>query len=126
MSPQVQTVPAGILMKEWLINHGIDESKIIVEKHSLDSFENVKFGLKELERCGIKNPKITVVSQWQHALRFKICFYLGYNFKVKLYPMRYQISLKEFIQEFLGIIYCLYDPTGHKSIAKKIREKRRK
>lgn len=127
--PNIQTVPASLLMRNWFLAHSVDGSKIITEEESLDTFENVKFGIKELEEKGLSVAKIAVVSQWQHVI-FRIfpIFLLGYGRLIRPHPMWYFASIKDFFREAIAILifilYCLMlDPKGEKFLSHKRRQR---
>lgn len=122
----VQSIPAGMLMRGWFIARGVDPNKVIEETRSLDTFENIKFGLEELRKRGIPDRDITVVTQWQHAWRFAITFRRAYGIKVKRVPLEYAMSWKSWLIEFVLIAYHAYDRYGTKHVAQKNRDDRRK
>lgn len=121
--PHVQTRPAGELMKEWFIVQGVPKESVLAENKSLDTFENVYCGLEMLFAYG--RPEITVVTQWQHALRFWVTFRLGYGISVKLAPISYPLSWREHLHEFFSFLYHLHDPRGIGNLAVKNRLARR-
>ncbi len=125
LPPQTQTKAAGVLMAEWLVSHGVPRRALIIEGRSVDTFGNIKFSLDRLKEINVGKAEITVVTQWQHAVRFWISFFFGYGLWVKLHFMRYPISLRTWLKEWFLIIYHLYDPIGIKKIARKNREQRR-
>lgn len=120
----IQTLPAAELMAQWFRQKGVPAGDIIIEPRSLDTFENIKFSLEELGRLSINNFRITVVTQWQHVIRFWITFCLGYNIRVKIQPMNYAISFRTWLEEWFFIIYHLYDRRGTKYFARKNRRNR--
>jgi len=124
--PDTHTVPAADLMKSYLLENipGISKEKILTEDSSRDTFENVKFALATLETARIKTSDITVVTQWQHAIRFWITFRFCRNIKVKLKPMFYRTALRIKLNECLFIAYHIYDPCGNKNLARKNRQNR--
>ncbi len=124
LPPKIQTIPGARLMAKYLVKKGISYHQIILEERSLDTFQNVKFSTSKLFLMGIKNPEITVITQWQHAIRFWICF-RAYNLKISLEPINYQIPITDWLKEWLFILYHIYDRKGKKYLALKNREKRR-
>lgn len=122
LPPNIQTIPAGELMRGWLIDNGIDSENIICERWSLDTYQNIDFSMKLI--AGDSNPQITIVSQWQHAMRFKITFWRLYNIKVNIVSVVYKMSLKAFLLECCYILYHLLDKKGTLFFAKKNRENR--
>ena len=69
---EIQTIPAADIMKQWLILNKVDESKILSENKSLDTYTNMHYSLKLLEKNNISSKNLTVVSHWAHLLRIKI------------------------------------------------------
>lgn len=121
----VQTRPAGQLMKDWLVAMGIREDIILTENKSLDTFENVKYGIEVLQDNNAWPADITVVTQWQHAVRFATTFLLGYKIKIRLCPAHYPISTKTALNEYFFMAYHLFDPKGNGLLAKHNRALRR-
>ncbi len=116
-SSDVQSRPASVLMRIYLMANGVDKNKILVERKSLDTFENVKNVLEKLEYLDIDQLNITVVTQWQHAIRFWICF-RSYGIKVALFPLKYSVSLFTSLKEYFFILYHVYDKKGRKFLAR--------
>ena len=86
----IQTKPAGKLMADWFISHGVKEKDLIIEDRSLDTFQNVKFAVELLK--DYKNPEITVVTQFHHTFRFWITFFFVYGIRIKRQPVHYSLS----------------------------------
>ncbi len=124
---EIQTRPASESMKQWLSQpqQGVDKNQIICESKSLTSFGNVEFSLKKLTEVGIDQPQITVVSQWQHAIRMRIAFSLVYGIKVERYPLHYPISFSSWLYEWFLILYHLWDWEGIGFLAHWMRRKRK-
>ena len=125
LPPSIQTKPAALLMKQWLKNAGINEKYLLLEEQSRDTFENVKLSLDILNKTS-NDWQITIITHWQHAIRFWITFSLGYGIKIKIHPLFYKLPLQAMFKEFLSIIYHIYDPQGVKKIPRLNREKRSK
>lgn len=111
--------PGGSIMKNWFVEQGVPEGVIIVESQALDTFQNVRFSLKVLP----ENCRITVVSQWQHAIRFWLAF-KAYNVEIVRYPLHYKMRFQEWLVEWLFILYHLLDPKGGGLLARRSREER--
>ncbi len=54
-------------MKEYLIENGVDESKIVIENNSTTTKENAKFSKEILEELGVR--EITLLSSKSHIRR---------------------------------------------------------
>lgn len=63
-------------MKEYLVKKGIKEDRLITEKISINTFENIKLGLLKLDK---KPNRITIISSGYHLFRAKL---LARRFKV--------------------------------------------
>jgi len=115
LPPKIQTVPSGSLMKKWLIINKVSADKILCEDKSRDTFENISGALalviKDLD------PKFTVVTHWQHALRFWITFRLAHKLKIRVIPMWYWAGIKTFIFEWFIFLVHLLDHKGTGRIA---------
>lgn len=128
----VQYLPEAYIARSWLVDKGVPKEKIIMEDKSLDSFGNIELGLKILKKRNIEPEEITVVSQWQHAIRYWITLRLGHHVsaKIRLHMLHPKIKLKESLIEWAYIFYHLLDPLGKGILVKKqrefIRNKRRK
>lgn len=122
---ETQTVSEAEIIREWLLSKKVPSEAIIMESRSLDSFENIKFGLEALGNCAIEASEITVVSQWQHTIRYWITLKLGYGVaaKVRLIKLHPRMSWKAIITEWFFILYHLLDWRGEKPPARLHREK---
>ncbi len=61
------TRPEGEVMRDWLVSHGADASKIIVENKSYTTAENAEFCAPILRRLGA--DEVTVLSSRSHIER---------------------------------------------------------
>ena len=111
-APSVQIIPAAVLMKKWLIAHGVPAANILCENESLDTYENIANGLAVLKRNGLSHADITIVTQWQHAIRCWLTFRRGYRKTIRIVPLSYPISFRTWCWEFLFIIHHLLFPKG--------------
>lgn len=122
MPEKIQTRPLGILMKDWLISQGVAAEKIITENTSRDTYENIS-GALELIKDDL-NPEITVVTHWQHALRFRVTFRRAHKMKIKIITMWYWVNLKTFIFEWPFLLIHIFDKDGTSSLVRKNRSDR--
>ncbi|MDD5217882.1 MAG: YdcF family protein [Candidatus Omnitrophica bacterium] len=121
----IQTRPAAHIMRDWLINQGVPEDYILTEDKSVDTFENVNNSVGVLMEADAWPAEITVVTQWQHALRFATTFLYGHGVWIKTFGLHYPVSLTTSLNECLFIAYHLLDPTGKGRLAARNRESRR-
>lgn len=122
LSPAVQTIPSGILMRIWLITNGVPSDRIVCEYRSRDTFENIAGALQLIHSD--TNQRITVVTHWQHCLRFWITLSRGYRRKIQLVPMWYWIGLMGFLAEWAGLLVHVLNPKGDGLIASWHRKRR--
>ena len=70
LTPQKDTTEAAV-MKEYLLCHGIEENKIIVEDKSLSTLENYRFTKAILDENNIRYDSIVFVTNDFHIFRAK-------------------------------------------------------
>lgn len=121
LPPEIQKTPSGRLMKKWLVRKGVPASNIIAEEYSRDTYENISYSLLLLEDVA---PQFTVVTHWQHAIRFRLTFKLANKMKVRTKPIYCWGGLKNFLFEWLILLIHLLDRRGTGTVARKNRESR--
>lgn len=128
LKSEVQRTPAASLMRRCLISRGVPAEKILAEVESLDTYENISMELSVLKKCGISMTSVMIVTQYQHALRFIITFWLEHDMRVKVIPIRHRkLSWKHWLMEWLVLIpYHLLDRDGSGWFARINREKRQR
>lgn len=99
-------ITEALAMKNYLISHGIDESLIISEDKSTNTYENFLYTKNLLDKeVGLESYTITVISNDFHMYRAK---YLGekVGFKCLGYPAKSHISSTVIfhVREFVGVI----------------------
>lgn len=67
-----ETAPEGVVMKEWLISHGIDAPRIFIEQDSHSTSENVRFSKELVESLGFTDKRIIGVSTAFHLPRIEL------------------------------------------------------
>ncbi|MDP3996373.1 MAG: YdcF family protein [bacterium] len=121
--PDVQTLSMAFLMFSWLKERGISGEVILCEGMSKDTFENIAFSLAFIESD--RDAEITIVTHWQHALRFWATLRFGYRDCVaSVIPMWYWVNLKDFTLEWAMLLVHLLDPRGKCFIAQWNRRRR--
>lgn len=113
----IQSIPASTIMKNYMVSKGIPKECILEEPDSLDTFQNIDFSLEKIKRLRLKKFAITVVTQYQHAIRFFITFLLGHKMLIRIRLARYKISFNTWCKEWFFILYHLYDWKGNKKLA---------
>jgi len=124
MPPNIQTIPAARLMADWLTARSVPLEKILLADDSLDTFTDISSTLRVCADNGIIAPKFTIVTQWQHAIRFKITFWLAHGIQIKTKLLRYQLPWVYWLKEFGFIAYHLIDRHGNLFLARYNRKKR--
>lgn len=125
VTQSVKFPPDSTIMKTYFESLGVSSSLIIEENRALDTFQNVAFSLEKLDDEGIRDFQITVVTQWQHAIRFAITFWLGHGLHIQIECVRYPMSAIYWCCEWLYIFYHLYDPRGVRYFARLNRRNRK-
>jgi len=64
-----EIVPEAKVMKQFLIDKGIDENRIYEESESSSSFQNLKFSKKLMEENGLKHENIIILTSEYHIPR---------------------------------------------------------
>ncbi|MEK7103423.1 MAG: YdcF family protein [Patescibacteria group bacterium] len=119
---EIQTIPAGVLMRDWLLSKGIEGKYIKCEPESRDTFENINNSIALV--ASDSTPMFTVITHWQHGLRFWVTFRLAHKVKVRIIPIWYWIGWKQFLWEWVYLCIHLIDPKGKGRLAQKNRNKR--
>lgn len=123
---EIQTIPAADLMKQWLISNKVDRNKILSEDKSLDTYTNIHYSLKLLEENNIVFENLTVVSHWTHLKRIRTILWKNYKIRSTCIPVKYKLSLTEWLHEIIWLFYLLFDKTGNGFFEKKVRQKIKK
>lgn len=92
-------------MKAWLIQHGIEESQILMEDQSHNTNENFAFSKKLLK----KDTPVSVISNDFHMYRANVlCKQNG--MQCALYPAKsdFDLSFNFYFREFFGVIKDQY------------------
>lgn len=73
-SLQFPDMKEGLIIKSYLTQIGIPEQDIFIESESKNTYENAVYTGKELERLGLQNSKLLLVTSASHMYRSKKCF----------------------------------------------------
>lgn len=95
-------------MADWLIAHGIDEDRIILEDKSTSTQENLRYSLEILGHLGIDaSDGIAVVSADYHLCRAGLLFPGDGMVPVAAHmPLRFwPLTVNYFIREAFGVVY---------------------
>lgn len=93
-------------MKEYLVNKGISESRIIMEDKSTSTYENFKYSKQILQENNLPTDTITVVTDGYHQLRASMIA-KKLEFKtnsISAYTSWYLVPTY-FVREWFGVTY---------------------
>ncbi|MCC8068583.1 MAG: YdcF family protein [Ruminococcus sp.] len=93
-------------MKEYLVNKGISESRVIMEDKSTSTYENFKYSKQILEELSLPTDSITVVTDGYHQLRASM---IAKKLDFKTYSISANTSWylvpTYFVREWFGVTY---------------------
>ena len=133
-----QTKAASVVMAEYLTEQGIPKEALLTEETSLDTIENIKFGLALLKKTGYfdkitstEDVRLVLISETHHLRRIEITTHayldkLGLDELVPLLfePVLYSISEQTFHTEEAALHLTELDPHGEGPIFKETRKAR--
>lgn len=99
---QGESIPEGKAMASYAIEHGFDPVRIIIEDQSRNTWENLSFSRRKMEK---KKPRIAIVTTSFHVFRALMIAHrqkmtcIGYGAKTKWY-----FTLNAIIREFIGYL----------------------
>lgn len=107
-------------MKNWFVTNGVDQAMILIETKSLDTYQNISFGLDVLRTAVFEGAEITVLTQFQHAIRCFLTFILAHGIRVRAITIRQpKMRWKDWFMEWIILIPCHFlDWRGNFFLAK--------
>lgn len=90
--------PLGRLSKEYLVESGVDGSKILIEDKSVNTYQNAEYALKIMEQNNLKSA--FVITSAVHAGRAKRIF-------KDVFPKEFQIDFV--ISDYVSGIWTVWD-----------------
>ena len=101
-----EDIPEGVAMADYAKQNGVSEEKIIIEDKSKNTYENLLFSSKLMDK---ENPNIALVTTSYHVFRALVfakklnipC--IGYGSKTKWY-----FTLNALIREYIGYLSISY------------------
>ena len=93
-------------MKEYLVKKGIDEKRIILEDESINTFENIKFGLEKIRKLdNRKKLEVLIATNKFHILRSKL---IAKRFSLEAYGLPAKVPptvvIKSYMREYFALI----------------------
>lgn len=67
-----ELIPEAHAMKNFLVENGIEEDRIIVEDKATSTFENMKYSKELIMEEGTVSPKVLIVTNKHHIFRAKL------------------------------------------------------
>ncbi|MEG0250047.1 MAG: YdcF family protein [Peptostreptococcus sp.] len=98
-----ESIPEGQAIKKYFISKGIDESRILVEDKSENTFENMKMSREMIEKDG--RIKVNIVSNKYHIFRAKMLAQRN-NFDPYGVPAKTpeSVLIKSYLREALALV----------------------
>ena len=91
-------------MADWLIAHGIDESRLYREEQSTNTDENLRYSSEMIRANGLSTDTVVITDAF-HALRGCLCA-KRYGLNASAYPAHADWFLQQsyWLREILGIM----------------------
>ncbi|MGR3763059.1 YdcF family protein [Rossellomorea sp. NS-SX7] len=105
-----ESIPEAEAMGRYLVNHGISGDRIIYEKKSTTTYENLRNSMEVLEGTGMKNPDVLIVTSDYHVVRAKmIAAELGIDSQGLAGDSPFFVKVNYFIREYFAIVKTLME-----------------
>ena len=104
-----EPLPEAEYMYNWLVEKGIEPSRLYIENKSTSTEENLAFSQKIIEKNNL-NPKITIITNEFHQYRayrfakensFEVCY--NYSAKTPWYAL-----LSYYVREICGVAHMIF------------------
>jgi uncharacterized SAM-binding protein YcdF (DUF218 family) len=103
-----ESIPEAEAMGLYLMEHGISEGRIIYEKTSTTTYENLRNSREILHGMGMKNPSVLIVTSDYHVVRAKmIADELGLDSHGLAGNSPFFVKVNYFIREYFAIVKTL-------------------
>lgn len=105
-----ETIPEAEAMKDYLIKNGIDGERIIVEDESVNTFENIKFGLEKIKEFDDRDDlKVLIATSKFHIFRSKL---IAKRLGLIPFPLPAKVPpssiIKSYTREYFGVIKSFF------------------
>lgn len=99
-------ISEALAMERYLINRGIDKSRIILEDTSKSTYENISNSLGIIKQVdGVENPRVILVTNRFHVFRSKL---LANRLGAKAYGLPAEVPpsilVPQYIREYFAVI----------------------
>jgi uncharacterized SAM-binding protein YcdF (DUF218 family) len=92
-------------MGTFLIKNGVEKERVLLENRSTDTYENIKFSKEIMERFGVENPTVLIITSDYHILRAKL---LAKENGITPYGMGgdspFFVKVNYYIREYFGMV----------------------
>jgi uncharacterized SAM-binding protein YcdF (DUF218 family) len=103
-----ESIPEAEAMGLYLMEHGISEERIIYEKASTTTYENIRNSMEILQGMGMKNLNVLIVTSDYHVVRAKmIADELGLDSQGLAGNSPFFVKVNYFIREYFAIMKTL-------------------
>jgi uncharacterized SAM-binding protein YcdF (DUF218 family) len=100
-----ESIPEAEAMGIYLMEHGISEERIIYEKTSTTTYENLRNSKKILQEKGLKDPNVLIVTSDYHIVRAKmLADELDLHSKGLGGDSPFFVKVNYFIREYFAIV----------------------
>jgi uncharacterized SAM-binding protein YcdF (DUF218 family) len=108
-----ESIPEAEAMGIYLMEHGISEDRIIYEKTSTTTYENLRNSKKILHQKGMKDPNVLIVTSDYHVVRAKmIADELGLDNEGLGGDSPFIVKVNYFIREYFAIVKTILEQAG--------------
>ena len=125
LPPEIQTRPWSKIASEFFEWHGVPKERIVRESDSFDTYDNIRYSLRELYHAGIPDADITVVTHKTHGRRVRHTFKVAHGVEVRIEPVDLPLTILERIKQWAFVLYHWLDPYGTKYAKRRRIEGRR-
>lgn len=96
-------------MRLYLVKHGIDRNRVILEDASTSTYENLKFTKALLEEKGVTDPSLLIVTSDYHLARSKmIARHFGLSCKGLAGDSPFFVKVNYYFREYVGMLDTSY------------------
>lgn len=100
-----ETISEAKAMKDYLVERGINENRIILEANSVNTFENIKFGMEEIRKFDDReNLNVLIATSRFHIFRSK---FIGKRLGVVPFALPAKVPpstiIKSYLREYFGV-----------------------